>query len=348
MDFRLEAGNIRRFAEAFADSQTVYVPMVVDGLYAESVLVQERSGGRRIDDPSVQARGPLLAQAFVDAYLEQFFLIGVFHGDPHPGNLFVLEDGRICFHDFGLVGFLDQGARRSLAALTQAFIHQDGDWLLDAYLDLGVLGGGLDRAEFRRRLEELIADYARRPFKDWSLAEAFMRIARMGRGQNIRIPHNLLVLMRAVFLMESTVRTLDPNFNLLDGLSSKAEQVLRASAGEQEMGHLTARLRYEALLALDEAPAALGAWLHRLRAEGPELRLRLHGLAELGRGIERASNRMALALVTLGLYIAASLLMQHSLGPRLGGMPVLAAVGYVIALWFTFRLVRGIAGSGRL
>ncbi len=85
----------------------------------------------------------------------------------------------------------------------QAFIRQDSAWMLDSYLDLGVLGGALNRAEFQRGLDELIADYATLSLKDWSFAEAFMRIARIGRGQNIRIPHNLLVLMRALFLMET-------------------------------------------------------------------------------------------------------------------------------------------------
>jgi len=71
-------------------------------------------------------------------------------------------------------------------------------------------------------------------------------------------------------------------------------------------------------------------------------------MEELEQTIARGSNRVALALVTLGLYIAASLLMQHSIGPRLGEMPLLAAVGYALALWFTWRLARGISRSGKL
>lgn len=137
-------------------------------------------------------------------------------------------------------------------------------------------------------------------------------IARLGRGQNIRIPHNLLVLMRALFLMENTVRCLSPQFNLMDGLVGKAEQVLKASAATSNMEEMTARLRYETGLAAQELPVSLSALVRRLRSEGLQLRLHHHGLEDLEGHIDRSSNRMALAL------------------------------------WFTFRLVRGITRSGRL
>jgi ubiquinone biosynthesis protein len=279
--------------------------------------------------------------------LQQIFVIGLFHGDPHPGNLFIMESGRICFHDFGIVGALDPSTRRNLAAFLLAFVHQDSEWMLDAALDLGLLAGALDRAAFRQGMQEVIRDYAGLPLKDWSLAEAFVRVARLGRGRNIRIPHNLLVLMRMLYLMENAVRDLDPDFNLLQSLLGKAEEVLSPSAGTGAETGLN-RLRFEAAAGVQELPAELGAWIHRIRAKGLEMQVQHHGMEELEQTIARGSNRVALALVTLGLYIAASLLMQHSIGPRLGEMPLLAAAGYALALWFTWRLARGISRSGKL
>jgi len=346
-DFRREARSIKCFVEAFRDSATVHVPAPIDGLYTESVLVTELSGGRRVDDPAVRAHGARLAQAFVEAYLHQVFVMGVFHGDPHPGNLFIMDSGRICLHDFGIVGVLDPRARRDVAASMLAFVYQDGEWLLDAAMDLGLLAGDLNRDEFRLGLQEIIQDYVGQPLKDWSLAEGFVRIARLGQGRNIRVPHNLLVLMRAMFLMENAVRSLDPEFNLLAGLLGKAETMLQSAAGAGSETGLN-RLKFEAAAGAHELPAELGAWIHRIRGQGLELQVRHRGTEELERHIDRSSNRVALALVTLGLYIAASLLMQHSIGPRLGEMPLLAAVGYALALWFTWRLARGIARAGKL
>ncbi|KSV92870.1 AarF/ABC1/UbiB kinase family protein, partial [Sinorhizobium sp. GL28] len=115
IDFCREARSIRHFVTAFADWPTFKIPDVVDDLVCETVIVQERSSGLRIDDACLRSDGPRLAEVFVDAYLHQIFVLGVFHGDPHPGNLFVTEDGRICLHDFGIVGFLDRAMRRKLA-----------------------------------------------------------------------------------------------------------------------------------------------------------------------------------------------------------------------------------------
>ena len=312
--------------------------------------MQERSGGRRIDDPAIRSDGPQLAQNFVDAYLHQIFVLGIFHGDPHPGNLFITADGRICFHDFGLVGFLDRATRRKLAAFTSAFIRQDADWLLDSAIDLGILGGEMDRAEFRRGLAEIIADFAAVPLKEWSLADAFLRVARLGRAQNVFVPYDLLVLMRAMANAEHVVRVLDPDFQLLPSLQTKGPEMLKVAMEQADWRGGLERLRLDTLTAAQDMPVVLASWIRRMSREGEGLglSLRLHGLEGLESRFERSSNRVALALVTLGLYIAGSLLMQHSVGPRVYDVPILAAFAYALALWFTFRLARGITRSGRL
>jgi len=337
-DFRLEARNALQLRRAFEGRDTVMVPAVFEGLCTESVMVQELSGGQRIDDPALRPIGKGLAAVLVDAYLYQFFTLGMFHADPHGGNLFHTPAGRICLHDFGMVGFLNLDTRRNLAALMQAFVNQDADWMLDASLAVGLLGGSIDRDSFRAGLEEILRDYAHLPLKDWSFAEALLRIAALGRGHNLRIPHDLLLLMRAVFLLEHAVRTLDPEYDLVDGLLAKAPVALKATL-KLRRGNL-ARLEHEALQGAFELPETAARWLYRLRRAGPSLGLRVDGLRTLGEDIERSSNRVALALVTLGLYIAASLLMQHSLGPQLWGVPLLALIGYLLALVFTVRLVR--------
>ncbi len=350
-DFRREAQNIRRFALLFADWPTIYVPSVIDELVSETVIVQVRSRGRRIDDPTVRADGPRLAQIFVDAYLHQIFVVGLFHGDPHPGNLFITDPARICFHDLGLLGFLDLATRRKLAAFANAFMRQDADWLLDAAIDLGILGGTMDRGHFRRGLADIIADYAALPLKDWSLAEAFMRVTRLGQAQNILVPHDLLILMRAMFLAESAVAVLDPDFQLLETLQAKGPEVLKAVMAPSDWVGALARLKHDAAGAMQDLPAVLGSWTRRLNQEGEGLglTLRVPELKDASRNLTLSSNRLALALVTLGLYVAGSLLMLHSAGPRIwGDMPAFAAFAFALALWLTLRLARSIARSGGL
>lgn len=347
LDFRIEAHNIQRFSEGMKQFDTVHVPAVVDDLYAESVLITQLSGGCRVDDPKV-VDGTRLAQNFVDAYLYQFFVMGFFHGDPHPGNLFIRPEGSICFHDFGLVGFLDRKTRRDLGAFVQAMVNGDSAWLVDTYLDLGVVTGEVDKTELRRGIEEMLKEYEVLPLSEWSFAEAFLEIVRIGRAQNIRLPHNLLVFMRTSFLMESTVRSLDPNYNLVEGLMRKAEDIEKAIRDDANSDHASRRLKYEVAAFAQDLPSELSRMVRAVREQGAAVPIRLHGLDEFGKRIERSGNRVVVALLAGGLFVAASLLMQHSIGPRLGNFPVLSIIGYVWALWLTIRLLRAIGRGGEL
>lgn len=129
---------------------------------------------------------------------------------------------------------------------------------------------------------------------------------------------------------------------LMEGLFAQASAVLQAKGAAKDAAGTPSRLQYEALVSLRQLPAEPGRLLHRVRSEGVELSASPRGLAELQGEIARGSGRIALALVALGLYVAASLLTQHGLGPRWGDVPVLA-LGFLAALGLTWRLLRDIS-----
>lgn len=344
-DLRVEARNIRRFVRAFAASKTIMIPDVVDGMSSIDVLVQEMSHGRRIDDPTVAPLAGRLSRAFVDFYLEQFFVVGLFHADPHPGNIFVRDDGRLCFHDFGAVGFLDVHARTALMGFMQGFIHQDAEWLTQGALDLGLVAATADRAAIARGVEAILAELAGAPLQEWSIASVMLGVARLGGGDAVVLPPHLAALVRTVFTAEGALRELDPSLDVVQTLTEgRADLLGRLGTGERVWEAGWARLKWEMALTARAAPRLVAGALSDLRDErGLALPVRLPDVSAAAGRMGRAADRVAVALVTLGLYIAASLLMQHSAGPRiLGNLPVLAAIGYGLALWFTFRLVRNI------
>jgi ubiquinone biosynthesis protein len=340
-DLREEARNIRRFARAFAGSPSVYIPDVVEALCSEGVLVQVMSRGRYIADPALKPQAGVLSKAFVDFYLQQFFVLGLFHADPHPGNIFVMADGRLCFHDFGAVGVLDAASRQGLMAFVQAFAKQDATWLTDAAGDLGLLSAEADRHELARGVEELLADLKGAPLQEVSIAGVMMGILRLG-GDTVVMPPHLAALVRTVFTAEGALRTLDPNLDVAQSLSESGETLLASGELKSPAKDSVARLQWEAAVAVKGLPDAAARLLHRA-GRGGGLPLRFPDVASAAGRVGRAADRIAIALVTLGLYIAASLLMQHSIGPRIfGDLPLLGAIGYALALWFTFRLVRSI------
>lgn len=348
-DFHLEARAMGRFAIAFGGDARIEVPAVIEPLATESVLVQERKQGDLIGAVRSGEESRRLARELVDIYLHQIFVLGFFHGDPHPGNLFFTPGGAICFHDFGLVGQLDRGTRRDVAMFLQAFVHQDAAWMLDAAVALGLLAPGQSERRFVRGLEDILADYSALALNRWSIAELFLRVTRLGPPGSVRVPHNLLVLMRAMFLLENALRRLDPEMNVLEALNERGEAMIGTLTGKAGSADLS-RLRYELGLAGQEAPGALAAAVGRARRSGfrPGLLIGMPDVERLQTGVERTGNRLALAIVTLGLYVGSSLLMQHSIGPRLLGVPALALAGFLLALWYSLRLARAIARSGHL
>ena len=348
MDFRLEVSNILHFEEAFRGSDTVHIPAAIPEFSSKSVLVQEFAAGRLVTDPAIRNKHARLAADFCDAYLYQLFVMGCIHADPHPGNLFIMDDGKICFHDFGLVAHVDLSTRHKLAGFFLALNYQDSEWLLDAYLDLGFLGDEVDRQQVQRGLNELMQEYAATPPKERSFATAMLGAVRMGWGFNLRLPYHLLIILRAMFLMESTLRSLDPEFNLITYWRDKGVNLLTSALKKQPGESTSARLKYEAMVIAQELPIALSRWLHSAPRKGFEIPLHHYGLQDFERHIDRSSNRIALALVALGLYIASSLLAQSGLQPLIAGIPLIAVGGYLLALWVTFRLLMGISRSGRL
>jgi ubiquinone biosynthesis protein len=340
LDLREEGRAVRRFHEEFLDWPSIEVPAVVDDLCTETVMVVTRLFGKRVDEYENTRRSAELAQHLIDAYVHMFFVMGYFHGDPHPGNVFITDQGRLGLHDFGVIGSIDRPTRQALASFMLAFTEQDTDWVLDSWLELGMLSKAADRAKLRPAVAALMSDYSRRPIGEWSIGEAFARLVTATRGQNFEVPLHLLVLARALVLVEATVRLLDPDFSLLDSLSDRSREVMETALMPEKAE--TQRLKYEAAVAATEWQRMLASSIRRLREEGLRFKIEPEGLPDLSNLVIQGSSRVSLALVTLGLYLAASLLMQFRSGPHVLDVPVLALVFYVYAAWLTLRLVRAI------
>lgn len=286
--------------------------------------------------------GPRIAGVLVDFYLEQLLKSGLFHGDPHPGNLFLMEDGRICFHDFGLVGNLDRTTRRNLGLFLQAFVQQDAGWMLDAAIELSLIDRTADRALFAPGIEEILSDYSSLPLKDWSIADAFLRVMRLGDGAHVAMPYNLMVLVRALFLIEGCLRRLDPDFNVLDNLIAKGEAAIADTLGGRPERAAMTRLKTELALSAQDLPALLASLLHRAHQYGkePALGLRIAHSEEIERRLDRRAGLLALALLSAGLLVASALLAQVNAGPHVLGMPAATLIGFALAIWLCLRVAR--------
>lgn len=349
IDFIHEARNMRRLADTFNGLADVTMPHVIEPLATRDVLVQEFSHGRSLASVYGSPRAREIVDIILTAYIHQFFGTGVFHADPHPGNLFDLADGRVCFHDFGSIGYLDPESRMALAQLIEAIGHDDAAGVLDAAVTMGFISGVIDRREYQRAISDILSELAALPLSEWSVAEAIWRVAKIGTGEHFRLPRHLLVLMRTLFLLENTLRALDPQLDLLAELASRRERI--ANAFEQAAHGGSQRLAAARLTrTAQRIPVLVADMLRQAREEGrPSFAVHHRGLNEIEVTLARTGNRLSLALVTLGLYLTGSILMLHDAGLMLWGhIPLLAAIAYSFALLLSIRLVFAISRSGHL
>lgn len=347
IDMVQEARNMRRLAPSLDPLPYLTQPHVIEPLVSPAVIVQEFSHGTSLAIHYRTPRGRELAGLLLDAYVHQLMGAGVFHADPHPGNLFELPDGRLCLHDFGTIGFLDPASRTALAQLIEALVINDAPSVLDAVVAMGFVQGPIDRSAYLRAISEILSTLATLPLNEWSMADAIWRVARIGAGENFRLPRHLLVLMRTLFLAENTLRALDPDLDLMQALGARAEHMAQ-TLKQQSPGR---PLHTELLRSAEALPAAAMQVLRQLRLEDgrPSLALHHRGLEPMETTLARTGNRLALALVTLGLYLAGSVMMLHGAGPKLWGhLPVLSALAFTAALLLSWRLVRAISRSGHL
>lgn len=334
-DLKQEARSIRRFARAFADSQTVYMPDVIDELSGATVITQERSMGTPLDTIEPLERGKAVSETFVEFYLKQFFVLGVFHADPHPGNLLMMPDGRLCVHDFGAVGRLDPRTRESLLGFVAAFNYLDSDWLADAAVDLGLVADTADRAALARGIDGILADLQGATMAEWSLARTMVDIGRLSAGGTFLLPPHLAGLVRTVFTAESTLRKLNPDVDLLQLLQTSGNRLLASGDGEILGNGGSPRLKWEVARFSRRGPAIAADWMRRL-SQAPQP----FGSLAHDSKITQTARPIALGLTALGSYLAAGLFMLADRGPRVwGDIPLLAALVLAVALVLTAMIL---------
>lgn len=354
LDFLREGHNAERFGELHAEERLVWVPAVHWGLSSARILTMDRSPGRRIgqDVPADPAARRALAQALMRLFLTQVFEHGYFHGDPHPGNIFLLPDGRICFHDFGIVGRLTSRDKDNLRQLFLAIVARDADWMASVWLAMGGAQGEIDRPAFVRDLGQALDRFYAASAAEYSFGEMLQEFLRLGQRHRIKLLREIMLVAKAFMTMESLVRFLDADFNMIAAFKDFSPRILRAEIGpEQDTSAMLAQT-YRALRSLGSAasgvPAALQRLVQQLQHDELRLRVQAEGLQDLARHLDRAGNRLSFSLIIAAIVIGSSIIMSFHTGPHYQGIPLLGLLGYLIAGVLGLAWAIAILRSGRL
>jgi ubiquinone biosynthesis protein len=352
MDFSREGRTIDRFAANFAGDATVYVPKVHWSHTGESVLTMEYVSGIKISDfTRLREAGldlRLIARRGADAFLKQVLVHGLFHGDPHPGNIFILPDNTICMLDYGMVGRVGDDLKSQLVDLLVAILQRDIDGVIGQLLYSGELLDEVNLRHLKRDLSEFIDDYYETPLQEIKVGRLLTEFIEILTRYRIKFQPDMMLLAKALVAVEGIGRQLDPEFNMIDHLRPFMEKLLRErmTPGSLSREALRTAQSYGALL--KNFPRDLKEFINRVNRNKFKIDLEHRGLEKLITDLDKASNRLSFSLLIAALIVGSSIIMQTSKGPLLLGFPILGFLGYSIAgllgLWLAIAILR----SGRL
>jgi ubiquinone biosynthesis protein len=335
MDFRNEARNLEALAENLAEFDTILVPRPVESYTSSRVLTMDLIHGRKVTSLSPLSLMELdreqLANDLFRAYLKQILVDGFFHSDPHPGNVFITEDGRIALIDLGQIATVSPDMRESLIKLLLAVAEGDASEAANILIDLSEPEKDADKAGFRDAVTDLVILSEGRSASDIALGAVLLGLVGMAGQHHIRPATELAMLGKTLLNLDQVGRVLDPDL--------EPNAMLRRHASELMERRVLSSLRpanlFQAALEANELVQRMPQRLNQIMAllADNEMSVRVNAIDEgkLIAGLDKIANRITLGLLIAALILGAALLVRVDAGPTLFGYPALALVFFLIA-----------------
>lgn len=342
LDFVLEASNIMRIAKNFSRDKRIVIPDVYWDYTSPKVLTLSRIEGTRIDDiETLKQRGidtARTARLLTDIFFAQIFKFGLFHGDLHAGNIFVVDEGRIGFVDFGIVGRISDDMMEKLANVFMGIVREDYKLLVESYLEMGVVSESVDVEGFKRDYRDLLEMYISKPLKEARLGALLINYARIAAAYKVKLPPELLLLSKCVLELEGLVRRLDPALDMLEAGEHYAEELFRIWLSPKRISKEIGEVAYDIDKTARVLPGQIRQLLKKMISDKFTIDFVHIGLENLIDEIDRSSNRLSLGIIISALIVGSSLIMLAGRGPLLMGFPVFGFIGFVIAGLLGFML----------
>jgi ubiquinone biosynthesis protein len=352
MNFTREGRTVDRFAANFADSSTVYIPKIFWDYTGDIVLTMEFVPGIKISElDALKDQGydlKEIARRGADSFLKQVLDFGLFHADPHPGNVFILPDQVICMLDYGMVGHLGQDLKDQLVDLLQALLSRDVDSIISQLLYSGELADNSDLKNLRRDLNDFIDDYYDIVLQDINVGKLLSEFIEILTHYRIHFPADFMMLAKALIIMEGVGLQLDPNFNMVSHMRPYVNKLVLERYNPKNLAAQAGRIAQSYSSLAKSLPHDIKEFLNRINRNQFKIDLEHRGLDKLATDLDRSSNRVSFAVIIGSLIVGSSLVMQINKGPMLFDFPVLGLLGYSIAGLLGLWLAIGILRSGRL
>jgi len=347
LDYRREASNLVHLAENLSTFRRIVIPRPVDDYSSSRVLTMEFVRGRKVTSITPLLRqdfdGLALARELFRAYLHQIIVDGFFHADPHPGNVFLTEDGRIALLDLGMVSRLSPSRQDQLLKLLLAVSEGNGDRAASLALQIGDPQPDLDEVALKRDVQDLVSRYQDVALGELQVGRVVMEISRAAGAHGIQLPSELTLLGKTLLNLDQVGKTLAPEFDVNAALRQEGpelmQQRMRRSMSPANM--FAAALETKEFL--EQLPGRVNKFLDAVTNNELKLNIEVIDEGAVIHGLQKVANRITLGLLLASLIIGAAMLMRVETRFRLWGYPGFAMLFFLVAaggaLWLAFNIL---------
>lgn len=346
LDYRTEARNLERFRNLYKSYTNFIIPAAFREFSTEKVMVMEFIGGCKISDVAqIKAWGldpRKVAENGMNIYLTQIFEFGIFHADPHPGNVLVRKDGVICLLDFGMVGTLMKKDKFSFAGIFVGMAEGDPAKMASNMKSLAIEHGITDMRQLEYDLNEIIEDFTALDVDESSIADMVDRLQKVMFDHQIRVPGDIFLIFRAFAILEGIGKTIHPHFNTYDFIRPYGIKLMKEKYSPKNVW-ADVNQRFTQIDAfITSFPRDVREILDKTKKGKIHFEVELQGYGYLLKKMDSIANRMALTFLIVAFVIGSAITMTVDWGDRMPytyGLPQISVYGLWCAGGFFILLV---------
>lgn len=346
LDYLSERQNLLVVGRNLREFDLIRVPRPISDYCSRLVLTMERIDGQKITRLSAYAqldfKGGPLAEALFRAYLKQVLIDGIFHADPHPGNVFITREGRVALLDLGMVGHTGPGLQDRLLKLLLALGESDGEEAAEIVIAFSERLETANLTGFRQQVARLVGQSRGQGLRQLQVGQTLLEVSASARDHGLFVPSELVLLGKTLLQLDEVGRVLDPEFDPAASIRRNVDSlaVERMRKGVSKAGAVSALIDTKAFVG--KLPWRLNRIMDALTTGDLEIKVKAVDAKTVLDGMEKIANRITAGTILAALIIGAALLMRVQTRFQLFGYPGLAIVCFLLALAGALWLVVGI------
>ena len=349
LDYCEEARNLVTLSHQLRDFTRILIPLPVEDYTTSRVLTMDFIDGAKITLVSpvewTEVDGVALGEELFRAYLQQILVDGVFHADPHPGNVLLTPDHHLALVDLGMVGRLSTTMQERLFRLMLAISEARGDDAASVVIAIGETREDFDEMPMRRAIVEMTGRYRHTAAKELNVGRVMLEIARAASLHGLRMPPELALLGKTLLNLDEIGRRLDPEFDVNASMRRNATRLMQ----RRMLNSMTPANAFSTALEVrdfaERLPARMNRILDALSANDLRLKIEVIDHGSIIDGFQKVANRIALGLVLAALIVGAAMLLRVPTPFTILGYPGLAMLLFLAAagggFWMAWTILVG-------